>query len=120
MLGRIVAPHDVGVLRTRAHEGHVATQHVHELRQLVDLEPAQRAAEREDARVVLRGDDAAGAAGVQVHGAQLVHRERVPVPADQARAVQNRAGTREANPHRGHQQDRGGGHEAERRDDDVK
>ena len=119
VLGCVVAPHNIGVLGTRAHHGHLAAEHVHELRQLVDFQPAQRAAERKHPRVALGGDDAPRAV-VHVHRAQLVHREQASVPSDQAGAIEDRAGTRQADPHRGQRQDRGGGHEAERRDDDVK
>ena len=62
-------------LGPRADDRHVAPQHVPELRQLVEVEPAQPAADRRAARVVVARPDRAGLVlGALVHRAELVDR----------------------------------------------
>ena len=106
-------------------QGHVAAQHVQQLRQLVDAEAAQDAADPGDARVVLELVDAIAGAGIGargelarvelpvglvvapgVHGAQLQHRERAPVAADPGLTEQRRPGAGEAHQRRRDEQGR--------------
>src|SRR5687767_170180 len=67
---------DCGPLRARAHHVHLAPQHVDQLRQLVEAELAQPAAQSRDPAVVLAGPDRPGTAlGVQRHGPEFIDPE---------------------------------------------
>jgi len=101
-----VVLHDVRDFGTGSDDRHVAPQHVAELRELVDLRPAQPRAESEDARVVVRRDGAPVPALVDVHGAQLEHREQAAAQPYPMRAIQDRAGAREADAHRRDREER--------------
>ena len=64
-----------GRLRTRPHEAHVPHQHVHELRQLVEVPAPQESADPRDPGVV-RGADVGGeTVGVTDHRAKFEDRE---------------------------------------------
>ncbi len=78
--------HLVGQRRARAHDGHLAQEHVHELRELVDGVLTDELADLGDARVFLHLEHGAGdlvsllelgeaLVGVPVHGAELPHAE---------------------------------------------
>ena len=81
-----VLGHLVGQRRARAHDGHLAKEHVNELRELVDGVLADELADLGDARVVLHLEHGAGdlvalpelgeaLVGVTVHAAELPHAE---------------------------------------------
>lgn len=81
-----VLGHLVGQRRARADDGHLAQEHVEELRELVDGMLADELADLGDARVVLHLEHGAGdlvllfelgeaLVGVPVHGAELPHAE---------------------------------------------
>jgi hypothetical protein len=87
----VVGRYDARVLRPRPHDRHVATQNVDQLRQLIQLDPSQEAPEAKHARVSGRGDDApAIAVRLDMHRAQLVHREHLAVASGQACTEENR------------------------------
>ena len=93
--------HEVRALGPRADERHVPLEHVPELRQFVEVEAPQEAAERRAARVVVTRPDRAGLAlGVEAHRAELVDRERPAVEAHALLAVEDRAGRGEADERR--------------------
>ena len=74
--------------RPRAHERHLAGEHVDQVRQLVDRVAAQPGADAGDARVAGVDDQPrAHALGVGDHRAQLVELERLAVEPDAALAV---------------------------------
>src|SRR6266702_2339740 len=88
---------DRRLLGTGSHDVHVAQQHVEQLRQLVEADLPQHAPDRRDARVVGPGPHLVVALrAVQVHRAELVHRERPAAEIDLAARVA--AGTRQAAP----------------------
>src|SRR5690349_14253007 len=60
----------IGIFRARADDGHLAAEDVENLRKLVDFEKAEKAADGEDAGVILCGEGAE-AIGVQMHGPEL-------------------------------------------------
>lgn len=81
-----VLRHLVGQRRARAHNGHLAQEHIDELRELVDGVLAYELADPGDARVILHLEHGAGDLvlplelgealfGVPVHGAELPHAE---------------------------------------------
>ena len=81
-----------GPLRTRADDRHVAAQDVPELRQLVEVEAAQPAADRRAPRVVVAGPDRAGGVlGAFVHRAELVDLEGAAVESHALLRVEHRA-----------------------------
>ncbi len=86
----------------RAHDAHVALQNVDELREFVEAELAQHAAQRIDARVVLHLEGRAGSFvelhqfllaffGIYVHAAEFVHGEQLAVLADAGLLEDDRA-----------------------------
>ena len=72
---RRVALDVVGMLRPRADQAHLALDHVEQLRQLVELGPAQEAADARDPRIVAGGHRRALLVGARAHRAQLVDAE---------------------------------------------
>ncbi|MNN76345.1 hypothetical protein D3C81_1927200 [compost metagenome] len=76
-------------MRARAHHGHLAAQHVQELRQLVQAGAAQEGAHARHAGVAGRG---LGHAGVRVrhHRPELEDVERLAVHAEPSLPEQNR------------------------------
>ena len=79
-------------VRARAHNAHVAAQHVEELRQLVDVGLAHEVAKGKLARVVLGALNAVGVF-VDVHRAELVAIELLAVHARAGLPEEHRAGT---------------------------
>jgi hypothetical protein len=71
---------EVGGLRPRADEAHVAAQHVQELRQLVELRAREEGADAREAVVLVRGER--DARGRVVHLAELEHPQPPAVAAD--------------------------------------
>src|SRR5215813_11124382 len=61
------------------HHAHVAAKHIEELRQLIELPLAQRAADASDARVSGARHTGAHLLAPVVHGAELKQLELVPV-----------------------------------------
>ena len=93
--------HEIRPLRPRAHQRHVAAQHVPQLREFVDVGPAEQPADRRAARVVVARPDRAGLAlRVLVHGAELVNRERLAVQSHPLLPVEDRTGRRAADQER--------------------
>ena len=68
--------YDLGIFGTGTDQGHLASQHVPQLGQLVELGEAQPAAEGGDARVILSGDRRT-LVGLRafIHAAELQHAE---------------------------------------------
>src|ERR1019366_8392540 len=86
---------ELGALRAGAHDGHLALQDVEELRQLVEADGADDAADGGDARIVLLGPYRAGAdLGIDTHGTKLIHGEQRVVEANASLAVEHRSGGR--------------------------
>src|SRR5215204_792554 len=84
---------EVGTFWSWSDDRHVAAQHVPELRQLVEVEPAQEAADPGSARVVVSGPDGAGVVfRAHVHRAELVDVERLAVETHPLLLVEHRAG----------------------------
>ena len=80
-------------LGTGAHNRHLALQDVEELRQLVETDGADDAADCGDARIVLLSPHRARAdLGIDAHGAELVDREQRVIQADTSLAVEHRSG----------------------------
>src|SRR5436309_11737492 len=77
-----------GDLGTRADEGHVAAEDVHELRELVELPAPEPGADRRDACV--RGSRDTRAARSVPHGAELEEREGPPATTDPPLAKEHR------------------------------
>jgi hypothetical protein len=97
--------------RARPDDAHIASQHVEEVRQLVEREAAQEPPDAGDAWVLgrHRGADA-DRVGAPPHGAQLEHLEDHAVPSDPTLAVEHRPA--------GGELDGDGGREEDRRDED--
>ena len=86
---------EIGTLRPRPDDRHVAAQHVPELRQLVEIEAPQPAPDRRAARVVRRAPRRAGfVLGALVHRAELVDLERLAVEPHALLRVEHRTGRR--------------------------
>jgi hypothetical protein len=122
--------HFVGERGARADDAHRAAQHVPELRDLVDREPAQHASDARDARIVVDLEQrtvrfvvghqrGAPLLRVDVHGAQLEHREQHAVAADPELAEEDRAGRVDLDRHGDDEQHRRGDRERERGDRHV-
>src|SRR5215203_6433710 len=91
--GSLEHAHELRPLRARSDQGHLALQHVPELRELVEVRPAQEAADVRDAWVVLLCiDGPAGRLRVLLHGAELVHREERAAFADASLPVDDAPG----------------------------
>ena len=74
---------ELGALRTRADEGHLAGEDVEELRELVDGGFPDEAADAGDARVARDGPALLFVGfGLLHHGAELIHHERLVMKAD--------------------------------------
>ncbi len=73
---RLEQAHVAGQLGARAHEAHLAAEHVEELRQLVELAVAQPAADRRHPRVAARGHAGSMLLRAHDHGPELEHVER--------------------------------------------
>lgn len=74
---------ELGTLRARADEGHLASEDVEELRELVDGSFPDEAADAGDARVAWDGPALLFVGfGLLHHGAELVHHERLVMKAD--------------------------------------
>src|SRR6266705_4875891 len=106
VLRTVVFRDDPGMLGPRPHDRNVAAQTVYELRQLIQLDPPQPSAEWEHARVSSGRDDARRLDLIDMHRAQLVHREAAAVPARQARPIENRPFAGEADGQGGQSENR--------------
>src|SRR5208337_4394746 len=63
---------ELGPLRPRADDGHLAPDDINELRQLIQSEPAEPSSDGSDARIILLSPDRAAAGfRVRIHGAEL-------------------------------------------------
>src|SRR6516165_4921087 len=78
---RGVATHDRRRLRPRAHEAHLATEDIEELRQLVETPRSKHPANPGDTRVDAPGDRGV-LVGIHAHRSKLVELERPPLPTD--------------------------------------
>lgn len=122
VLPRLVArQHDLDQFRSRAHQAHLAPQHVDELRQLIQAGPAEEAPDPGDPRIVpplvrprTEFDPAA-----PDHGAELQHRKDPSPFADPRLAEQDRSGRIEFDRHRDHRKERSAHQETARRDDEI-
>ena len=115
---------------TRAHEAHVALEHVEELRQLVDAPAPQHASDLGHARVVLDLEDGPGGfvQGLQLallggrvllHGAELEAAERFLTHADAPVAEEHGARCGELDDQGAEEHDGGEEHEAQQGEDHV-
>ena len=111
---------EVRSLGPRADDGHVAAQHVPELRQLVDVEAAQQPADPRRARVVVTRPDRAGVVlGADVHRAELVDVERLAVEPHPLLLVEHGPRGRLLDEERDEREERREGRERARRNADV-
>ena len=105
----------LGERRPRADQAHVSEQHVEELRELVDRQPTDRAADRRDPRVVADLEDGTRVhvqldmleppvVRVAIHGAELQHAERLPAATDTLLDVEDRTAGRDAHQDRDREQ----------------
>src|SRR5262249_743111 len=69
------------LLGARADDAHLAAQHIHELRQLIERVAAQEGAQTCDARIIF-GRPGAQIGGILAHAAKLDARKRLTVEAD--------------------------------------
>ena len=106
--------------RARADQRHLAAQHVHQVRQLIERGASQQRAHARDARVV-RVDREAGPDVLRAvdHRAQLQHVELATVQAAAALAVDHRPGGLQADRERREREQRRAQRERERGHDDV-
>ena len=72
---------DLGALRAGSYDGHVAFQDVQELREFIEADSADEAADGCDAGIVLTGGESRYAVffGIHAHTAEFVDREYLPV-----------------------------------------
>lgn len=72
---------DLGALRAGAYDGHVAFQDVQELREFIEADSADEAADGGDAGIVLARGESRHAVffGIHAHAAEFVDREYLPV-----------------------------------------
>lgn len=72
---------NLGALGARAYDGHVAFQDVQELREFIEADSADEAADGCDAEIVLTGGESRYAVffGIHAHTAEFVDREYLPV-----------------------------------------
>lgn len=98
---------ELGTLRARADEGHLAGEDVEELRELVDGGFPDEAADAGDARVAWDGPALLFVRfGLLHHGAELVHHKRLVVKADALLLEDDRARRSELNEGRDDEHDR--------------
>src|SRR6185312_2092331 len=88
-------------LGTRSDDRHVVSQHVEDLRQLVEAGSAQEAAQLGNARITLHGELRSVCFRIDAHGPELENVERLSVPPEADLAIENRPGAIE-----GQQQER--------------
>ena len=101
----------LGALRARTHQAHLAAQHVHDLRQLVQMQPAQHAPDPGRAGIARRRPHRAGTILRPVdHGAELDQPKRASAQSKARLAVEHRTGTvepdRDRDRHAQHHPDR--------------
>ena len=83
--------HELRTLRPGAHQRHLASQHIKELRQLVQPKPAKKLSDAGSAWVVLGCPHRAGLRlGVGPHRTEFVHPEQNPVLAHTHLSVKDR------------------------------
>lgn len=72
---------NLGALGTGAYDGHVAFQDVQELREFIEADSADEAADGSDTGIVLTGGESRYAVlfGIHAHTAEFVDREYLPV-----------------------------------------
>ncbi len=102
-----------------ADDGHVAVQHVEELRQLIQRRPAQKAAQRSDPRVVARRLQHHIGVFLDAHAAKFPDHDRAAVQPVAALAEQHRAGRGELDGCRDGQQRHGDQQQNQARQHDV-
>ncbi len=102
-----------------AHQAHVAHEHVPQLRQFVERQLAQRAAERRAARIVLHRPARARHLGVGAHAAELDHAEPAAVQAHALLRVEHGAARIQSHEQRQQQQQRRQQQQAEARAHEV-
>src|SRR5678816_2369918 len=93
--------------RARAHDGHIADQHIVELRDFVQPDLAHPAAEFGDALVVLAGKARAAFFGIGLHGTELIDAERFPMETDSFVTVKKRSAGSQLNTQGGKNIERG-------------
>ena len=110
----------MGALRARAHEGHIAHQHIPELGQLIEVPLAEEFADAGAAGVVGGGPDRAGGVfGIHGHGAQLEDGELLAADAAADLAIKHGAGRAALDERRGQQENGRGEHQPHQRAGDV-
>jgi hypothetical protein len=98
---------ELGPFGTRPDDGHVAPKDVEQLRELVQVCPAQHPADARRAWVARTGPDrAALALRVGAHRPELVDREQLPALADPGLPEDDRPARRQRNEERDHEQQR--------------
>lgn len=98
---------ELGTLRARADEGHLAGEDVEELRELVDRGFPNEAADAGDARVAWDGPALLFVCfGLLHHGAELIHHERLVMKADALLLEDDRARRGELDEGRDNEHDR--------------
>lgn len=107
-------------LRARAHEGHLATEDVEQLRQLIEVVGADEAADLGQARVVIAGvERRPGGLGVRAHRAEFVDLERAAEAADALLLVEDGAAVLALDRDRNDEEQRAEHDQAARADEDA-
>ena len=108
-------------LGARSDEGHVAHEHIPELRQFVEVVLAQCAANGGETRVaIVAGKELRTLGfGVGVHGAEFIDEERPSAAPDALLAEESRAAVAAANGYVAVEEERREDHEADGRNEDV-
>ena len=88
---RRVERHVAWILRTGAHQAHLATQHIDQLRQFIELGSAEEGATARDPAVARGCDARTLLVGIGDHAAELVEAKRDAIPADARRPIEHRS-----------------------------
>ena len=84
--------HKLRTLRARAHDRHLAFEHIKELWELVETDLPDETAHGCDPRIVLPRPNGSGPdLGIHAHGTEFIELEREPIHSDPPLAVENRA-----------------------------
>ena len=111
---------ELGALRSRADEGHLAGEDIEELRELVDGGFSDEAADAGDARVAWDGPALLFVRfGLLHHGAELIHHERLVMKADTLLLEDDRTRRGELDEDRDDEHDRAEEDDADEGADDV-
>src|ERR1700680_5242195 len=94
VVGNLLAQpfHELGALRTRTHESHVAFEHAPQLGNFIEAGRAQKRTNSCDSRIIVGGPCRAGIGfRVLTHGPELVAMKQLAPKPDPPLAIQNRA-----------------------------